>query len=377
MIQESKILELLGAGVQQYPCARGRMGFFAPETDLSAYEALMAELKQNGARELFARTVGDSLLSLYGKDGRYVHLSYHHKNRGIRVIATAEEELFEGMGGLTATGEPELWLMNMAYHVQTHRDNGQGMILKLADGSFVLWDGGYPDDMPGLLSFLEANTPAGQKPVIATWILTHSHGDHYWGFESLFKTGALDRIDLRSVLACVPTEGQFQEGRRPEPFFPTRLEGLLFEHGIRLITPLAGQVLSYPGVDVEVMQTIEHVYPRRIFDDNEASTVVFLKLHGGKTVLVPGDCQTNGLDALTDAYGSYLKCDVLQIPHHGCSGATKACFDCTDPEEVIFCTAEDKYLERITTDLAWNHYLLNHLHVRRAYYADHRYQRIV
>ncbi len=379
MIQESKILDLLGAGVQLYPCARGRMGYYAPDTDCSVYENLMAELKKNGAECVFERAMGDSLLSLFSTDDGYLRLSYHKTSKGTRVITAGKEDLFWGCGDLTAEGEAELWLMNMEYSVQTHRDNGLGMFLKLADGSFVVWDGGYPDDMPRLLSFLEDNTPAGQKPVIATWIITHSHGDHYWGFESLFKTGEIDRVELRRVMACAPTREQFAEGRRPEPFLPTRLGDMLAERGIEWVTPLAGQILHYPGVDMEVLQTIEDVFPHRVWDDNEASTVVRLTFPkaGGKTVLVVGDCQSGGLDAMTNAYGSYLKCDVLQTPHHGCSGATKASFDCTDPEEVIFCTAEDKYLERLESDLAWNHYLMHHLHVRRAYYADHRYQKIV
>jgi hypothetical protein len=353
------------------------MGYFTENADRTCYEAMVVAVKEDGAKTVFERTVGDTELSLYEQNGRYVRISFI-KNRGIvRVITTEEETLLTEVGDLNATGDTELILMNMDYSIQSHHDNGEGLIVKLADGSFLVYDGGYPTEMPGLLAYLEANTPEGQKPVIATWFLTHSHGDHYWGFESLLKSEDLKRVELQNVMLAIPTKEQFG-GRNSEPFFTTKLPPMLEELGINLVIPFAGQVIRYPGMDMEVMLTVEDLMPVIPWDDNTASSVTFLRFkQQGRSVLVPGDSSSHALDMLTDMYGGYLKCDVLQNPHHGCSGATKAIFDCSDREEVIFCTAEDKYWERILTDIAWNHYLMNHLHVRRAYYADHGYQKIL
>ncbi len=378
MITQSQIVSILGAGVVRYPCAMGRMGYYVTDADASVYDAMVKAVKESGADVVFERTVGDTEFGLYGEDDTYVRVSFIKKRGIVRVITTEKETLFTGSGDLNATGDTELQLMNMDYSIQSAHDNGQGLIIKLADGSFLVYDGGYPTEMSALLAYLEANTPAGQKPRIATWFLTHSHGDHYWGFESLLKSEDLNRVVIQNVMLGIPTKEQWTEGNTPEPFFTTRLPAMLAELGIDMVRPFAGQVLHYPGVDLEIMMTVEDLLPVRPWDDNTASSVTFLNFkQQGRSVLVPGDSSSHGLDMLTDMYGGYLKCDVLQVPHHGCSGATKAIFDCSDPEEVIFCTAEDKYWERILTDVAWNHYLMNFLHVRRAYYADHGYQKII
>ena len=379
MITETQIMSILGDGAHSYACAEGRMGYYTENADRSAYDAIVSAACADGAKRIFERTVGQTDLALFEKDGRFLRVSFIAKRGIVRVITTEEETLFEGYGDLSAEGETSLTLMNMSYSGQSSQDNGEGLIVKLADGSFIIYDGGYPADAAGLLDYLEANTPKGQKPVIATWFLTHSHGDHYWGFEWILKNDdALSRIELKNVMLAIPTADQWTPGRAPEPFFTTKVGPMLKERGIPLIRPFAGQIMHYPGVDMEIMTTIEDLFPVRPWDDNTASSVTFLKFKKqGKTALIPGDGAGHGLNMLTDMYGDYLKCDVLQIPHHGCGGMTKAIVDCCDPCEVIYCTAQNKYLERILTDTCWNYYLLHHKHVRRAYFADHKYQQII
>ena len=354
------------------------MGYFTENGSKETYDALSETLRAEGAKLVFERRVGETDLSLYEMNGRYARLSFVEKRGIVRVITTEEETLFTGYGDLDANGEVSMMLMNMDY-VKARHDNGEGLVIQLADGSFLMYDGGYATEMVPLVEYMEANTPKGQKPVISTWFITHSHGDHYWGFESLLKDDALfSRVEIKNVMLVIPTVEQWSIGRLPESFFTTKVTPMLEERGIPLIHPFAGQVIRYPGVDLEVLMTVEDLLPVRPWDDNTASSVTFLHFkQAEKDVLVPGDSAGHGMNMLTDMYGTYLKCHVLQNPHHGCGGATKALFDLADPEEVLFCTAEKNYRERIVSDVAWNYYLMNRLHVKRAYYADHKYQRIV
>ena len=62
-------------------------------------------------------------------------------------------------------------------------DGGSSYAIKLFDGSFILLDGGlagddYDYNVAGLWRYLSENTPEGEKPVIADWIITHFHSDH-------------------------------------------------------------------------------------------------------------------------------------------------------------------------------------------------------
>ena len=114
-------------------------------------------------------------------------------------------------------------------------------------------------------------------------------------------------------------------------------------------------------------------------DDNNASVVSMLTFHqyNDTKVLASGDLSDNSLNHLVMVMGDALKCDILQVPHHGCSGGTKWFFDACDPRVALFSTAEDKYYERIATNRAWNRYLLTKLHVEKSYYADGEYRQIL
>ena len=230
MITEEKILSILGEEAHVYACAKGRMGYYVEHADRAVFDAVADAVLAEGAKEVFARSAGDTDFALFDLDGRFVRVSFTKKRGIVRVITTEEETLFTGYGDLRADGDVEMLLMNMDYSIQSHHDNGEGLIIKLADGSFIVYDGGYPTEMPPLLAYLEANTPAGQKPVIATWFLTHSHGDHYWGFEWLLKNEDLNRVEIKNVMLAIPTKDQWVEGKNPEPFFTTRLGPMLEEH---------------------------------------------------------------------------------------------------------------------------------------------------
>jgi hypothetical protein len=62
-------------------------------------------------------------------------------------------------------------------------DYGMSYVIRLSDGRFVILDGGcgFEPDRVRLREHLLANTPSG-RPVVAAWILTHPHSDHYMAF---------------------------------------------------------------------------------------------------------------------------------------------------------------------------------------------------
>ena len=67
---------------------------------------------------------------------------------------------------------------------QVHlEDFGLSYVIRLSDGRFIIFDGGwnFEPDRNRLFECLKAGSP-DEKPVIAAWILTHPHGDHYLCF---------------------------------------------------------------------------------------------------------------------------------------------------------------------------------------------------
>lgn len=61
--------------------------------------------------------------------------------------------------------------------------------------------------------------------------------------------------------------------------------------------------------------------PHNIFINSTNETCIgFMITIEGQKILITGDSDTNEMIMAANKYGSYLKCDVLQLSHHGGGG---------------------------------------------------------
>ena len=377
LLAEETIRRILG-DASAYECAYGRRGYYKDSMEAEDFEIILAEVRKEGFETVYDRTVAGNRYMLLAKEEISVHLSFLECLDGIRVQIGEGTANLTTCGDLSATGKTDLYLMHMDYTNQYSHDNGLGLISKLADGSFLIIDGGWGRDASNLIEYLEKNTPATTKPVVSLWLITHSHEDHYGNFREVM-TNYADRLEIKNMIFGAPPVGVFSRGQYLDRFLLEGAPAIVKQHNIPWTYPTVGQVVTLPGVTLEVLYTGESYYPHHMGDDNNASTVTMLTFHqyNDTKVLASGDLSDNSLNYLAMLNGETLKCDILQVPHHGCSGGTKLFFDMSDPRVALFSTAEDKYYERIATNRAWNRYLLTKLHVEKSYYADGAYREIL
>ena len=57
-------------------------------------------------------------------------------------------------------------------------------VITTEDDKVIVIDGGWPQDMPYLVQYLQELTGL-EKPTVHAWILTHPHNDHIRGFIEL------------------------------------------------------------------------------------------------------------------------------------------------------------------------------------------------
>jgi glyoxylase-like metal-dependent hydrolase (beta-lactamase superfamily II) len=77
--------------------------------------------------------------------------------------------------------------------------NGMGYVIRLADGSFIVYDGGYTKRLPELWNVLTTLNGGEEGIVIRAWLLTHAHGDHYAAFRAFAPLYA-DNVTLETVM---------------------------------------------------------------------------------------------------------------------------------------------------------------------------------
>lgn len=375
MITQEKLCACLGKTATGYPCAFDRFGVYAEGTEKGS--ALMELLASEGYTLQNDREAGNNRFLLYRKERETVHVDLSETMNTTRVIVSPNEDLFEGCGDPRATGTVEMTMMNMDYASQRSQNNGYGFIIALADGGFLIYDGGWPTETDGLWEYLSSHTPAGQKPRVEGWILTHAHGDHYLCFMDYMNRYA-ECTDIKRIIYGPARVECFEKGSDRTLY--DKVPPLAREKGIELVFPYAGQALTFPGVEMEVLLTADDWYPERVPHDNNVSFVTRLSFptKGGKTVLMPADMMGRGCNRLVDQYGAYLKSDILQVPHHGCSGTTQEIILAADPEQVIYTTSQRFFREWTThSTRGWNNYLMYSCHVKHAFVADGGYQTIL
>lgn len=326
------------------------------------FENAVSFLKDAGATVAQRCEIGDnSFATLRLADGD-VALSYMNYNHTLNIITDplngrkAPELALSECEKLTS---PKLTFVDLVSPIAVKEGNGLCMVYTLCDGSYIVYDGGFREDGENLVKILEENNVRNEKPRIAAWILTHSHGDHYYAMLEIAEKYA-DRITVEDFLVNARAkayEYEQYEGYLGEQFLSHALPK--FE-GARLVKPHTGQRLYYRDAIVEILSTQEEILPSHFRWLNE--TVIVSRVYlGGQSIMMPADAELN-IDAILPAmYGDALKSDILQETHHGFSGGSYIFYDLCRPEVAFWTctpTSFEKYCHPRYNN-GYNYYLKN------------------
>ena len=97
-----------------------------------------------------------------------------------------------------------------------------------------------------------------------------------------------------------------------------------------------GQKIYFPGCEIEILYTQEDYYPNQFATGNHTSSVFRITMEsadGNETVfMVMGDAEATNCAEIKNMYGDELKCDILQLTHHGFNGACNGIYEYMRPE---------------------------------------------
>lgn len=205
------------------------------------------------------------------------------------------------------------------------KDYGMSYVIRLSDGRFLLIDGGYlyDSDADALWETLQAQA-TGELPVIAAWILTHQHEDHFHCFLRFMEKYG-DAVRVEKMLFNFPAYDDFthypelerDNARIPDSRACLRIPqmlDLIKRLGIPTFTPHTGQKYRIGDANVEFLACIDDSI--HVTQNGNATSLVFRMELGGQVILWTADAGCSYV-RLAERYGAYLKADILQVPHHG------------------------------------------------------------
>ena len=263
----------------------------------------------------------------YCKEQLSVHVYYLKKTAELRVIAQNNAILPTNATEYKKLCDVAVTQLGLYFDPKVY--TSMGYLIRLEDGTFVVIDGGKGFDYNAELLY---NTMLEQKPdgiddiVISAWIVTHGHGDHC-GVFCKFAASYADKVKVRMMVGNDAPDTVYQcclDGFvRHFHFAATseRFEGCVY------MKAHAGQQFHLPGITLTVLYTHEDIFPAMMRSYNDTSLVVDVTVKGKVTkkavrngvtrFVFLADVHPDGAQRLMDMYEKHMKCDVMQIAHHG------------------------------------------------------------
>jgi beta-lactamase superfamily II metal-dependent hydrolase len=358
---ELEFLKKYIRGAYALETGAGCMRYVVEQSTKEDFLALCEECCAAGGK-LLQSADGDNMFATFGFAEGHVVLSYFHYNHMLNIVT----DTLEGRAAPPLEKSeyeklivPKLGFLDLRSPEASREGNGLCMVYTLSDGSFVVYDGGFLGDAEGLIEYLEEHNVRSEKPRIAAWILTHSHGDHYFAMKRI-ATEFADRVTVEDFV--VNARNKAYDFEQYDPYLGEHFEtdALPRFEGARLVKPHTGQRLYYRDAVIEILSTQEEILPSHFRWLNE--TVIISRVHlGGQTVFMPADAEL-GVDVMIPAmYGDHLKSDFLQQTHHGFSGGSYTMYDLVRPR-VAFWTCTQANFERYCHpqyNNGYNYYLKN------------------
>ena len=315
------------------------------ETNLDEYNAYLAALESAGYTKYVTNEIDGNLFATYTKEkSATVRVQFAPVYSQTTIVVEPSNVILpplESENTSAAVTTPKLVQLKIS---NEESENGQCHIFRLNNGKFIVFDGGGEANSADLIydKLVELNVLDG-KPIIAAWIFTHYHGDHFGTFISRFAGTYKSKVKIENYMISIPSETYLKEEGKNLKAWTTFKNAI---KGGNMITPHAGDVWYFGDMKMTCLFTQVERLPDT-FEFYNDSSLVFMFEIGGQKILITGDASENVCGNLVDMYPTYLKADILQFPHHGHYGATRPFVNAVDPWCVLIPASKERWQNKL------------------------------
>ena len=354
----------------------------ALKNDISEYIILLAK---NGYIKIFENKIGDNIFYSYSNNSNLIFVYYIASLNSVKLIA---EPFYE-----FSYNEPFEDLVKPSVITSSACD--RNYYIRLPNNKLVVIDGGWRIEDRSRYDIQEllwemykemAEICQNSQVNIPLWIITHPHTDHVKVLEYLYKMPFFDKFNIDRILYNFPDDAHLSDVEQapdevlkasqkqledwhkragkdfpyedifyncPFPVYDTYdYENVCREafthYDSVCIKAHDGMKFNLSGVIFEVLHTPDDDMPTIYKLINDTSLVIRMTYENSATLWL-GDMGVVPGDSCIKMYGDYLKCDAVQVSHHGWGSASWEFFKLLNPEILLWNNSEfgfqyaDKY----------------------------------
>lgn len=250
------------------------------------------------------------------------------------------------------------------------------LIIRIADGSFVIVDGGIGTEGVNdkIYETLVKLAPDPDDIVISAWIITHADWDHIAGFSTFAeKYRDAENITLKQMVYNYPdnsllldTDDHISIKNRHNN---TENWANMLGDDVEILKPHTGNVLYYADIKINVLYTQEDYLVRgtSFGNYNTSSLVLQMVTSDGTKIFIGGDHPVDGSyqgydwceGAIYRWYGNFIESYVCTTFHHGYGGGADEAgvvYTVIRPKVVLWCANQSKIDESNLTNQTRNNY---------------------
>lgn len=331
-----------------YDCGDSCYMLVFGDTTTEDYIRYKNDLSANGFKEYTTNTIGSNLFATYTNDNYTINTYYTDYNNTSRVIIEPKKNLpgLESENVYENKVSTAVTMLGLEYPAADGNitNNGLSMLIRLADGSFVIIDGGFNRDWDAnrLYQEMYKQAPDNKNIVIAAWIITHAHADHVGCFKK-FTGSYSSKVAVEKFIINFPTETDTvaikDEGQKG---YDSLIQMMNKYKDSKIIKAHAGQLFHLRNAKIEMLYTLEDQRPDE-FSYYNMSSLVFSFTAEGQKIMFLGDAYTTTSNILVKKYGNYLASDIVQVAHHGYVGGTEQVYSAIQPKYVLWPISTSEY----------------------------------
>ena len=272
--------------------------------------------------------MASNLFSTYTKDSTLVHTYWIEAHNELNIITseTGAETIPPRTTELTGDFKTSVTQLQQ----KTSQTSGMAYIIQLADGSFIIYDGGYADTTSEMFNTLRNLAPSKNSIHIRAWLITHSHDDHYSCFSEFsknvfnYKARYSCEVTLDHLLISPVNDNDALRLDSDGNYLSSTVhEDIKKFSGAKIAYVYTGMEFTYGNMNLEILFAPNELFidgnPGYFNETSIISRVYSNQPENGDTMsmIFLGDAGKNVANRLMVYYGEYLRSDMCQISHHG------------------------------------------------------------